>query len=423
MSRDDAYRHRIIEQRIAQQLRAAGALLVRGPKGCGKTETARRFARSEVVIDDSLAVQQAMATDPGVLLRGATPRLIDEWQEQRALWNVVRHAVDDRRAKGQFILTGSANPPDDVNTHSGVGRFGVVSLRTMTQAELGNSTNEVSLSALLQGEEPVSELLEPDLEGLARRLVIGGWPANIALDEDEAIINNNNYFDLLVDVDISRVSEKRRDPNKVRQLLRSLARTVATESSYATLAADLSGLTGADTVLAKATVIDYLDALHRVMIVEDLPAWSTHIQSRATLRKAPKRHLADVSLACSALGLNSRRLLGDLAYMGNVFESLVIHDLRVFAENVGARLFHYRDSNGLEADAVIEMRDGSWAALEIKLGFGAVDQGAAQLLRFSKNINREKMGPPLALVVISAFGFAHRRKDGVDAVPFFTLCA
>jgi predicted AAA+ superfamily ATPase len=416
----DAYLPRIIESEVARQLRASGALLIRGPKGCGKTETARRFSNSETVIDDSLAVRQAILTDPKVLLQGNTPRLIDEWQEQKALWNTVRHAVDERREKGQFILTGSANPPDDVNIHSGVGRFGVINMRTMTQSELGNSTDEVSLADLVAGAEIASRDVVPDLEGLASRIVIGGWPANIGLSEDEAMLNNNNYLDLLVEVDVSRVSDKRRNPDKVRQLVRSLSRTVATESTLGILAADLSGL---NPTIAKDTVIDYLDALKRVMIADDLLAWSTHIQSRATQRKAPKRHLADVSLACSALGLNSRRLLGDLVSLGNIFESLVIHDLKVFAEKLDARLYHYRDSNGTEADAILEMRDSRWAAFEIKLGFGAVDEGAASLLKFAENIDKKKVGEPLALTVVPAFGFAHTRKDGVNVAPFFTLCA
>jgi predicted AAA+ superfamily ATPase len=346
--------------------------------------------------------------------------LIDEWQEQKALWNVIRHTVDERRRKGQFILTGSANPPDDTNTHSGVGRFGVVNMKTMTQSELGNSTDEVSLQALLSGAALSSRSREPDLRGLARRIVIGGWPANIGLSEEDAALNNNNYLDLLVDVDLSRVSDKKRDPEKVRRLLRSLARTISTESSYNTLAADVAGEAPE---LAKDTVMDYIDALTRVMIVDELPAWSTHIQSRATLRKAPKRNLADVSIACSSLALDSQHLLDDLVYLGSLFESLVVHDLQVYAQNLDARLFHYRDSNGQEIDVILEKRDGSWAAFEIKLGFGLVDGAAASLLKFASNINVEKAGQPLALVVIPAFGFAYTRADGVKVAPFSALCA
>jgi predicted AAA+ superfamily ATPase len=414
------YRPRIIDRQVAAQLRAAGAVLVRGPKGCGKTETARFLANSEIVIDDSLAIKQAMATDPSLLLNGEVPRLIDEWQEQGALWNVIRHTVDARRRKGQFILTGSANPPDDTNTHSGAGRFGVVNMRTMTQSELGNSTDEVSLRALLTGAAISSMNKEPDLRELAKRMVIGGWPGNIGLPEEDAILNNNNYLDLLVEVDLSRVADKKRDPEKVRRLLRSLARSISAESSYNTLAADMTGETPE---LAKGTVMDYVDALTRVMIIDNLPAWSTHIQSRASLRKAPKRNLADVSIACSSLALDSQRLLDDLVYFGSIFESLVVHDLQVYAQNLDARLFHYRDSNGQEVDVILETRDGSWAAFEIKLGFGQVDGAAASLLKFASNINTERAGRPLALVVIPAFGFAHTRTDGVKVAPFSTLCA
>ena len=419
MANEIEYLPRVVDDTVSRQLRAAGAVLIRGPKGCGKTETAKRFSQSEIVIDDSLAVMQAMNTDPSILLQGETPRLVDEWQEQKAFWNVIRHAVDERRAKGQFILTGSANPPDEVNTHSGVGRFGVVNMRTMTQAELGNSTNEVSLSSVLAGNSFSSGNREPDIGWLASTMVIGGWPANIGLEEPDALLNNSNYLDLLVEVDVSRVSEKRRDPQKMRQLLRSLSRNTSEESSYTTLAADVFS---DNPTLAKDTVMDYLDVLARVMIVDDLPAWSTHIQSRASLRKAPKRHLADVSLACSALALNSTRLLDDLVFLGKLFESLVIHDLKVYAEKMDARLLHYRDSSGREADAIMEFRDGSWAAFEIKLGFGAVDDGAASLTEFAKNIDTKKVGEPKALVVIPAFGFAHTRKDNTKVIPFSTLC-
>jgi len=225
------YFPRHIDLLIPKQLRAMGALLIRGPKGCGKTETARKFAMSEVVIDDSNAVKNAMISDPHVLLLGETPRLIDEWQNQKEIWNTVRHEVDRRKSKGQFFLTGSANPPDDVNLHSGQGRFGIINMRTMTWAEMGYSTGEVIFAELFEDYEVRSSLIKPDLKGLSERMVVGGWPGNIQLTEEDAQIANENAVELLCEVDIDRVDEKRRDPLKVRQLLRSLARNISTEAS------------------------------------------------------------------------------------------------------------------------------------------------------------------------------------------------
>jgi predicted AAA+ superfamily ATPase len=412
------YLARHIDTLVSRQLKAMGALLIRGPKGCGKTETARNFSESEIVIDDSTAVKNAMISEPQVLLAGATPRLIDEWQNHKELWNTVRHEVDRRRAKGQFILTGSANPPDDVNLHSGQGRFGIINMRTMTWSEMGYSTGEVRVEDIFDDNILSSSLMAPDLEKLCRRLVIGGWPGNLDLDEEYAMIANDNALELLCEVDISRVDETKRDPLKVRQLLRSLARNVSTEARYSTIRKDVWG---DQSDLSADTIIDYLKALERLMMIENLTAWNTHIRSKARLRSTPKRHLADTGLACSALGLSSGKLLLDLEYLGLLFESLVIHDLRIYAEKMGAKLYHYRDSNGIEADAIIEFRSGDWGAFEIKLGAGAEDEAAESLLGFADNIDYAKVQKPLALTVITGDGFAHTREDGVKVVPFPTM--
>ncbi|MDR2671922.1 MAG: DUF4143 domain-containing protein [Coriobacteriales bacterium] len=412
------YLARHIDKLIPKQLGAMGALLIRGPKGCGKTETARNFAKSEIIVDDSVAIKNAMISDPRVLLAGDTPKLIDEWQNQKELWNTVRHEVDRRRAKGQFILTGSANPPDDVNLHSGQNRFGIINMRTMTWAEMGYSTGEVTLKDVLSDKKVASALIEPDLAQLAKRMVIGGWPGNISLSEKYATIANDNAFELLCEVDINRVDGVHRDPLKVRQLVRSLARNVSTEASYNTIRNDVWGVQPG---LSTDTVSNYLRALERLMVVENLPAWSTHIRSKARLRSTPRRHLADTGLACSALELSSDKLLADLEYLGLLFESLVVHDLRILAETMGAKLYHYRDSSGIEVDAIIEFRNGNWGAFEIKLGSGAEDSAAKSLLSFAENIDDSRVPKPLALSVITGDGFAHRRDDGVSVVPFPTL--
>ncbi|MCL2504136.1 MAG: DUF4143 domain-containing protein [Coriobacteriia bacterium] len=412
------YRNRIIDALIERHLKVSGAVLIRGPKGCGKTESARHHSKSEVVVDDSPSIEIAMQSDPRVLLSGETPRLIDEWQEQPRLWNTVRHEVDRRRMKGQFILTGSANPVDAARLHSGSGRFGVINMRTMTWHELGWSTGEVSLSDIFLRKEIGSDSYAADLFLTASRLVIGGWPGHLDLGADEAGLGLSSYLELLAEVDLSRVSQARRDPIKIRRLLQSLARNTATECAVSGIAADTGG---ADGSLSENTVKDYLEALSRLMVVDDLPAWSPHIRSRARLRKSAKRHFADASLAAAALGMNTQGLLHDLQYMGFLFESLVIHDLRAFAESNGAKVFHYRDSNGIEADAIWENRDGSWAAFEIKLGFGGADQAAHSLLKLRETVDADQSGKPLALIAVTGSGFAHRRSDGVYVIPIQAL--
>jgi len=412
------YVERIIDKLVERHLRASGALLIRGPKGCGKTETARYHSKSEVLIDDSPAIEMAMQIDPTLLLQGDVPRLIDEWQEQTKLWNTIRHEVDKRKLKGQFILTGSANPEESAKLHSGSGRFGVIRLETMSWYERGWSNGEVSLTELLQGEEIRSENYNADLKMIAERLVIGGWPANLGIEEPDALLGLESYVELLSETDLSRVSGVKRDPAKVRRVLQSLARNTATECSLSRIAVDAGGSEGP---LSENTVSDYLDAMDRLMIINDLPAWRPHIRSRARMRGAVKRHFSDPSLASSILGADSGRLLNDLEFMGLMFESQVIHDLRVYAGSFGARMFHYRDSNGIEADAILENKDGTWAAFEVKLGIGGADQGASSLLSLQDTIDKEKLGPPLALTVITGSGFAHRRKDGVYVVPIQAL--
>ena len=412
------YQKRIIDDLVSEQLKAAGAVLIRGPKGCGKTETARYHSKSEIAIDDSPALKTAMQSDPRLLLQGDTPRLIDEWQEEPQLWNTIRHEVDKRKTKGQFILTGSANPEERISLHSGVGRFGTVRMQTMSWFERGWSSGEVSLADLLAGREVSSQFYEADVAEITRRLVIGGWPAHLEFDEKTAALSMKNYFELLSEVDLSRVSDTRRDPVRIKRVLRSLARNLATECPVSRIAEDAGG---SNTPLASETVNDYLDALNRLMIEDDLTAWSPRIRSRARLRAAAKRHFADPSLALAALGLDSNALIKDLEYLGFVFESWALHDLRIYANAIDAQPFYYRDSNGVEADVILEMRDNSWAAFEIKLGIGGADEGAASLLRLCEVVDTSYAGDPLALAVVTGSGVAHRRKDGVYVIPLACL--
>jgi predicted AAA+ superfamily ATPase len=413
------YHSRIIDQELSQRLKRAGAVLISGPKACGKTESARQVAKSEVRIDEYPLVSTALDTDPNLLLAGQTPRLIDEWQEEPRIWNFIRHAVDDRQKSGQFILAGSANPVENVKMHSGAGRISRLRMRPMSWFESGYSTGEVSLAALLQGEPPKSALLKTTLNDLIEYILVGGWPAHMGKGVADSLEDNKDYIALLAEVDISRVSDKRRDPIKIAAFLRSYARNIATPATISTLALDVLGN---DDDLAHATVRDYHEALTRLMVIEDLPAWNTHLRSKALLRTTPKRHFVDPSLAAAVLEATVDKLRTDLVFLGFLFESETLRDLRVYAQGLRATIAHYRDSKKRESDIILQLPDGSWAAFEVKLGFGQADEGAASLLRVAKEIDEDKAGRCLALTVITGFGFAHRRPDGVNVVPLATLC-
>ncbi|MCL2232065.1 MAG: DUF4143 domain-containing protein [Treponema sp.] len=413
------YLKRFSDETLKNRLDLSGAVLVQGAKGCGKTETAVQFVKSVVRLDTDGEMRFRMEIEPKSVLAGQTPRLIDEWQEYPQIWNYVRREVDDRKKKGQFILTGSANPEERARLHSGAGRFSVIRMRPMSLFEKGWSSGEVSLAKIMKGTPPKSGEAEFDLESLAEKIILGGWPGLLGAGGRAALRFVQDYIALVAEVDISRFGGKRRDPQKVMRLLQSLARNISTEASLTSLAKDC----GTGTKLNDETIAEYLEALERLMVIEPLPAWSAHIRSADTLRKAPKRHFTDPSLAVGALGLSAGKLLADLKYFGFLFESLVIRDLRIYAAAHDAKVYHYRDSRGMEVDAIVEYPDGTWAAFEVKMGFSAQDEAAANLLAFAKKIDPEKTGPPAALTVISANGFACRRKDGVNVVPLSVLTA
>ncbi len=418
------YRPRIVDSELSARLAATGAVVIEGPKGCGKTATARQLARSEVLLDVDENARRAIAIDPSLVLDGPVPRLFDEWQLEPALWNHLRRAVDDRQQPGQFILTGSAAPTDDITRHTGAARITRLRMRPMSLFETGHATGAISLAALLAGEparSPESTLTVTDLAAL---VVIGGWPGNLTRTDAQAMQASRDYLDEIRRVDLSRVDRSTRDPAKVGRLLRALARHVATEASLATLMADTvgtDGADGADGALARDTMRDYLDALERVMIIEDQPAWAPHLRSRSRIRNAPKRHFVDPSLAAAALRATPARLLADLNALGLLFESLVVRDLRVYAQASDATVLHYRDNTGLEVDAIVEVSDGRWAAFEVKLGQGQVDAAAASLLTFATRVDTAKCGAPAALGVITASGYGYRRPDGVHVIPVGAL--
>jgi Predicted ATPase (AAA+ superfamily) len=414
------YHKRFVDEILEKRLKSAGAVLIEGTKGCGKTESAMQLANSVVHFDADEQIKIRMEIDPKTVLSGVPPQLLDEWQEYPQIWSYVRREVDERKQKGQFILTGSATPDDKVRRHSGAGRFSVLKMRTMSFYEKSWSTGEVGLAELLRGSAPASEPVAFDLGELTEKLVLGGWPGTIGNRADEGLRFALDYVSLMAEVDLSRVSEKKRDPNKVKRLLQSIARNISTEAAIVALAKDAGGSDGG---LNADTVTEYIAALERLMAVERLPAWSTHIRSSDTLRKSPKHHFVDPSLAVGALGLSVDKLVNDLNYFGYLFESLVIRDLRIYADVNEGKVFHYRDSQDLEVDAIIEYPDGTWGAFEIKLGVGATDAAAENLLKFANKIDTEKTKAPAALTVITGNGFAYRRPDGVNVVPISTLMA
>jgi predicted AAA+ superfamily ATPase len=414
-----AYIKRIIEQEIADKLSASGAILIKGPKFCGKTETAKQFAKSILEVDRDEQVPIYMQTQPQRLLKGATPRLIDEWQESPKLWNYVRHEVDDRKKKGQFILTGSANPADDAKLHSGAGRFTITVMNTMSWQEMGYSSGKIKMADLLVGK--CNEIVDNRLtvEVIAERMVKGGFPATIELSLKDAMLINQSYIELLADVDMSRVSNVRRDPDKVRLLLKSLARNVATMVDNSTLEKDIKIVENAD--LSRPTIIDYLDALSRLMVFVEQSAFNPHIRSSASLRKSPKRHLCDVSLPIAILGLDVDAILNDVKYMGFLFETLAFQDIKVYAQANDAKVYHYRDSSGLEVDAVVQKRNGDYAAFEIKLGIGQIEEAAVNLNKFVKNIDADKTPLPKSLNVITGTGMSYIRNDGINVISLASL--
>ena len=331
----------------------------------------------------------------------------------------MRREVDNLGGSpGQFILTGSAVPADDFTRHSGALRFSRLRMRPMSLAEAGWSSGDISLAALLAGGTAAAPDPGLDIRDVADRVVVGGWPALLERTAEDAQVVLRGYLDETRRVDLERADGVARDPENVGRVLRSLARNVATSASARSIAADVSGAEGP---IDHHTVLAYLAALSRVFVAEDLPAWAPALRSRSRLRSAPTRHFVDPSLAVAALGTDVRRLLRDTRTLGLLFESLVVRDLRIYAGTLDASVFHYRDSTDLEADAIIEGRDGAWAAFEVKLGPGAVDEAARSLLRVAERVDIERHGPPAALVVITGWGYGYRRPDGVSVVPIGAL--
>ncbi len=415
-----AYLPRLADATLASQLRAMGAVLIEGVKGCGKTATARQRAASEVLLDSDPNAARRAELDPRLLLDGPTPRLLDEWQRVPRLWDVVRRSVDDRAVPGQFILTGSATPSDEVPRHSGAGRFGLVRMRTMTLVEKQATTPAVSVADLLSGTSSVTAANSPvEVREYLHHIVVGGWPLLVGADEVAAHTFLDGYLDIIVEHDVDEVSRSPRNPRLVRRFLHAYAQMI---SHPATVSAILKRTRDdrdhpSDTP-SRYAAEPYLEALRRMMIVDEVPAWDPSVRSSKRLITNVKRQLGDPSLAAALLQMSPERMLADLETTGFLFESLVAHDLRIYTEAAGASCFHYREAAGrLEVDYVLETRDGEWVGVEVKLGENEIDKAAGSLLRLAERVTR----PPKALVVVTGTSLAYKRGDGVQVVPLGIL--
>ena len=413
------YINRLSDSELKRKVGSAGALLIRGMKACGKTESAKQFSKSIIAMDQDPQISLLMETAPQRLLLGETPRLIDEWQEYPKIWNYIRHEVDSRKETAQFILTGSSNPDETIKMHSGAGRFTILDMRTMSWQELGFSSGKISLKKLFEGKEIDIHDEPVELEFIIERIIVGGFPVSIGKNVRQASDLNRAYVDLLAEVDMSRVSNIKRDPVKVRNILRSIARNTATMAEITALESDIREKEFKD--ISRPTIYDYLDALDRLMIIENQPAWNTHIRSSSSLRKSPKRHFSDVSLAVAALGITKKTLLNDLHFVGFLFESLVVHELRVYGQVNDAKVYHYKDSSGLEVDAIVQKYNGDWCAFEIKLGVGQIEAAAASLKKFESIIDKDRVVPPKSLNIITGTGISYTRTDGINVISLASL--
>ena len=424
----DTYKPRIADQMLAARLRRKGSVLIEGPKWCGKTTTAEQKAASVLYMADPMRKEQniqAAKINVKQLLTGDTPRLIDEWQIAPSLWDSVRFEVDHRKGYGHFILTGSTVPPKAEEIfHSGAGRFAKLKMRTMSLYESGESTGAVSLSDLFNGKwEPVVGNSPIDINRLAFLICRGGWPGALDLEESDAIGQAYDYYDVVCDSDISRVDDVQRDPQRVRLLMRSYARHQGTMATIGTILADMKANEASS--LSDNTVYDYIKALKKIFVIEDMPAWNPNLRSKTAIRTSENRYFIDPSIATSALGASPNDLLNDLKTMGLMFETMAIRDLRVYADALDGQVYHYRDKNGLECDAVIHLRNGSYGLIEIKLGGDdLIEEGAKSLADLSADIDTSRMKSPSFMMVLTGVGdFPYQRDDGVLVVPIGCLKA
>ena len=412
------YIPRLADQVLADRLEAKGAVLIEGPKWCGKTTTSKQIAKSVIEMDHpvrSVQYKEMAEINPGLLLEGDNPRLIDEWQVAKKLWNAIRYEVDRRNEFGQFILTGSAVPPEyDESMHSGTGRISRMMMRPMSLYESGNSNGQVSLKELFAGKS-ASAVNGHDIQEIAFLICRGGWPRAIGASERVALRQAIDYFDAVVNVDISRTDGVRRDPEKAKRLLRSYARNLASQTPLETYRSDMDS----NDPVSNDTLYSYLSVLRRLFVLEDTPAWNPNLRSKTAIRTTDTRYFTDPSVAAAALGIGPQDLINDLNTMGLFFENLCIRDLRVYADVLDGTVYHYRDKSGLECDAVLHLRNGQYGLIEIKLGGDKlIQEGVETLRKLTEKIDIEKMNTPSFRMVLTGNSpYAYQREDGIVIVP------
>jgi uncharacterized protein len=419
------YKPRIADALLKRKLEGKGAVLVQGPKWCGKTTTAKQISRSVLNLGKTDILNEALQTlqiRPTALLQGETPRLIDEWQSIPELWDMVRSEVDERSDLGQFILTGSSVPIDEgKKRHSGNGRYGWIDMRPMSLWESGESNGSVSLGDLFDGKAIDVQDNPLGLEEIAFLICRGGWPLATFMSGDVALDQARDYFETIYKVDIHRVDDVRRSSERARLLMRSYARNTGSATSFSKISADIKDNDNAN--ISYETVSDYVDALKKLFVLEDMPAWNPNLRSKVAIQSSETRYFTDPSIAAAALSIGPQDLINDLRTFGLYFESIAVRDLRVYADALVGEVFHYRDSSGLECDAVLHLRDGRYALTEIKLG-GAdnIEKAAFSLKELSNKIDSDKMKLPSFLMVLTGIGqYAYQRKDGVWVVPIGCL--
>lgn len=419
------YKERIFDRLLKWKLEGMGAVLIEGPKWCGKTTTAAQLCRSALYMNDPKTFQRNMQladSDPQMLLEGDVPRLIDEWQEAPKLWDTVRYEVDRRGEDGQFVLTGSAVPADMSQVHhTGTGRIVRMAMRTMSLWESGDSTGDVSLLALFSGSARNATTMDKSLQEVAFLVCRGGWPRAVSQKSAQALERAFDYVEAVVTSDISRADGVRRSPDKSRHLMRSYARFQGSQAPMSRIRADI--IAGGENSFDEKTLASYLAALRSIFVIEDMPSWNPNLRSKAAIRSVDTRYFTDASIAAAALGVGPKDLLNDLETFGLLFETMAVHDLRVYAQAINGRVYHYRDSDGLECDAVVHLRNGDYGLVEIKLGGDRlVEEGASSLRKLADKLDTTKMKRPSFLMVLTANGsYAFQRPDDVWVVPIGSL--
>lgn len=425
MNEQMLYRERIADVMLKEQLEAAGAVLIQGPKWCGKTTTARQQAKSVLNMDHPKMMKEYMMlaeNDPEVLLEGDVPRLLDEWQLAPQLWDTARYVIDQRGVSGQFIFTGSAVPADKSKiSHTGTGRFAWLNMRTMSLWESGESNGKVSLVDLFAGQMKSSVAPDISLEEMAYVLCRGGWPGTLGKKRDAALRMASNYVRAICENDISRVDDVQRDPDFVMRLLRAYARHQGGQVPVSTLYSDL--MSNGGNSLTENTISSYISALKKIFVIEDMPAWNPNLRSKTAIRTSDTRYFVDPSVATAALGLGPKDLMKNLTTFGLLFETMAVRDLRVYADAIGGKVYHYRDHNGLECDTVVHLPNGHYGLVEIKLGGETlIEEGAASMKKLASKIDTTKMETPSFKMVLTAVGtYAYQRKDEVLVVPIGCL--